>query len=191
MNMLNRLLTLAALLLCAIAGCSKPPSADAVAGSNDVPPTAVVPGPKSSAATTRFGNACDRQWLTIADAADILPEPIVGTKPLHGDPQTCYLITAAEASGGPSIMVSVRPGLGRATVTAWADGSMPFAGSPVSGVGDSAVWVSPTHEINAQKDDMLCNISAAGARKELIGDPSELQRKLSALCNRIFAAATR
>ena len=177
------------LVLCALAGCSKAPSAQAVLPARDDTAPSVVAEPKARAAHAPVGNACDRHWLTIADAADILREPVVGARPLSGDPQTCDFITATQDAGGPSIRVSVRPGLGRATVTAWSNGSMPFTGSPVPGVGDSAVWISSMREINAQQHDVLCDIAATGLNKELLGDPSGVPRRLGALCKKIFALA--
>jgi hypothetical protein len=67
---------------------------------------------------------------------------------------------------------------------------MPVKGIPLGGVGDSAVWVSETNEVNAQKNDLLCNIGVHGVSRELLREPAEEQRKVAALCNKIFAADT-
>ena len=185
MTSTSRLAMTAALTLGALTSCSKsgPQESGAVASGRSQPATV-------AASPANAGNACERHLLSAADAAGILSEPITGTKPLKGDPQTCYFITASEAQGGPRLMVSIRPGLGRVTVKAWADGSMPVKGIPLGGVGDSAVWVSETNEVNAQKNDLLCNIGVHGVSRELLREPAEEQRKVGALCNKIFAADT-
>jgi len=100
-----------------------------------------------NAAPVAAGNACDRKLLSAADVAGILHEPITGTTPLKGDPQTCYFVTATtESQGGPEIEVSLRPGLGRVTLKAWLDGTMGTTPSKIGGVGDDAIWVSELSE---------------------------------------------
>jgi hypothetical protein len=139
-----------------------------------------------NAAAAAPGNACDRKLLSVADAGGILQEPIVGTAPLKGDPQTCYFVTATTASeGGPEIMISLRPGLGRVTLKAWIDGKMGTTATKIGGVGDDAIWVSDLKELDAQKNDLLCVVSIAGSG--LLGHYDGLPKKLSELCNKIFA----
>jgi hypothetical protein len=60
------------------------------------------PGMHLSAAAAAPGNACGRKLLSVSDVGGILQEPITGTAPLEGDPQTCYFVTATtESEGGP------------------------------------------------------------------------------------------
>jgi hypothetical protein len=142
----------------------------------------------ANAAAAAPGNACDRKLLSVSDVSGILQEPITGTTPLKGDPQTCYFVTATtESQGGPEIMVSVRPGLGRVTLKAWVDGHMGTTGTKIGGVGDDAIWVSELKELDAQKNDLLCVVSIAGSG--VIGHYDGLPQKLSGLCNKIFAQA--
>ena len=156
-----------AVSFCMLGACSKPATqASGVAG--------------AAAAT---GNACDRKLLSVADVGDLLQEPITGTAPLKGDPQTCYFVTATTQSrGGPEIMVSLRPGLGRVTLKTWLDGKMGTTATKIGGVGDDAVWVSELKELDAQKNDLLCVVSVSGA-----GHNDGIQQKLSDLCNKIYA----
>lgn len=160
---------------CVTAACSKP-AADAHA-----------PGAASSGrAAVNPGSACERRLLTASDLEGILHAPIAGTRPLKGDPQTCYFVTAtSESQGGPEIMVSVRPGLGRVTLKSWASGGMGTTGTAMSGVGDEAIWVSELKELDAQKNDTLCVISLGGSA--LIEHFDELQKRFGDLCNKVFA----
>jgi hypothetical protein len=129
-------------------------------------------------------SACDRDILKPEDVAGILSAPITGTKPLPGDAQSCEFTTAAF----PAIIVSVRPGLGRTTVDAWATGKMPLQTSPLAGVGDAAVWQETLHEIIAQKDAILCDIQVRGGGGDLALNAQALPIAVGALCNKIFAA---
>ena len=129
-------------------------------------------------------SACDRHILKLEDVAGILSAPITGTKPLPGDAQSCEFSTASF----PAITVSVRPGLGRTTVEAWATGKMPLTTSPLSGVGDAAVWQDSLHEVIAQKNALLCDIQVRGGGSDLAVNSNALPAALGALCNKIFAA---
>src|SRR5471032_103628 len=147
------------------------------------------PGTTGQFATSASGAStanpeCDRHILKPEDLAGILSAPITGTKPLHGDAQSCEFSTA----GFPAITVSVRPGLGRTTVEAWATGKMPLATSPLSGVGEAAVWQDSLHEVIAQKNALLCDIQVRGGGSDLALDSNALPAALGALCNKIFAA---
>jgi hypothetical protein len=129
------------------------------------------------------GSVCDRHVLKSEDVAGILSAPITGTKPLPGDAQSCEFSTASF----PAITVSVRPGLGRTTVEAWATGKMPLTTSPLSGVGEAAVWQDSLHEVIAQKNALLCDIQVRGGGSDLAISSSALPAALGVLCNRIFA----
>jgi hypothetical protein len=167
-----------ALVLGALAACS--PSASTPSGNS-----ATV----NNAAPAKTGNACDRKLLTPDDMTGILGEPITGTAPLKGDAQTCYFITATtETRGGAEIMISVRPGLGEATLATFTSGQMnAYAKSmPLAGVGDSAVWLPETSEVDAQKNNLLC-VAGLGGSAVIGHKPDDLPKKLGALCNKVFA----
>ena len=127
---------------------------------------------------------CNRNLLKIDDVAGILSAPIIGIQPLSGDAQSCEFVT----SSFPAIIVSVRPGLGRTTVDAWAGGKMPLKGDPLPGVGDSAMWVDTLHEVIAQRNAVLCDIQVRGGGSDLASNSQALRDALGALCNKIFAA---
>jgi hypothetical protein len=140
--------------------------------------------PGKSAVATRAvpsGNACDRRLVTAAQAADILGAPVVETKAIAGDPQSCELGTAGYAS----VTISLRPGLGDVTVQTWLDGRMPVSATPLAGVGDHAAWVTDLTEVVATKANLLCDIQTSGAT----GSKASVQQKVGALCNSIFAAS--
>ena len=127
---------------------------------------------------------CNRQLLKIEDVAGILSAPIIGIQPLPGDAQSCAFVT----SSFPALIVSLRPGLGRTTVDAWARGEMPLKGDPLPGVGDGAIWVDTLHEVIAQKNALLCDIQVRGGGSDLALNSQALPDALGALCNKIFAA---
>lgn len=129
-------------------------------------------------------SACDRHILKVEDLAGVLSPPITGTRPLPGDAQSCEFVTA----GFPSIIVSVRPGLGRTTVDAWATGKMPLDSAALAGVGDGAVWLDTLHEVVAQKNALLCDIQVRGGGSDLAMNSKALPGVLGALCNKIFGA---
>lgn len=124
--------------------------------------------------------------LGADDLAGVLDQLVTGTKPLQGDAQTCYFTTGAQP-GAPQLMVSLRSGMGRATIAAFTSGHMDEYSKweTLPGVGDGAVWVAMLHEVQAQQDDVLCDIRPDGLSVALSsGAP---QQKLGALCNTIFA----
>jgi hypothetical protein len=129
-------------------------------------------------------SVCDRHILKPEDVLGILSVPITETQPLPGDAQSCQFITASF----PAIIVSVRPGLGRTTVEAWATGEMPLHGDPLPGVGDGAVWLDTLHEVVAQKNALLCDIQVRGGGSDLALNSRALPGAVGALCNKIFAS---
>ncbi|HLX07778.1 MAG TPA: hypothetical protein VKY89_07930 [Thermoanaerobaculia bacterium] len=175
---------LAILLACApctLGACSR--------GASTLAAGAAAASPAFTTAATGAApaaSACDRRLVSARDAAAILGAPIVVTKDLQGDPQSCTFKTA----DFHSLTVSVRPALGKATVDTWAAGKMGTTATPLAGVGDRAVWVEDLGEVDAQKDDLLCVASAPGLRRSL-GDPhaAASSRKLGALCNQVFAGS--
>jgi hypothetical protein len=161
-------------LLCA---CNRPPGGQASGA-----PSA---GDARAAASAR--SACDRQLIAVADLAGILDSPVVETKNIPGDPQSCVFNTG----GFPAVVVSLRPTNGRITVETWSSGKMPISAVPLAGVGDHAAWVDSLHEVDAEKDDVLCVIGAPVPSDHYRGAPAELEQRLGALCNKIFAANAR
>lgn len=127
---------------------------------------------------------CDRHVLKFEDMAGILRIPITGTTPLSGDNQSCEFSTTAF----PGIIVTVRPGLGRTTLDEWAAGKMPLESVPLTGVGDTAVWIQPLHEVISQKNAILCDIQIRGGGSDIALDSTALAAAVGALCNKIFAA---
>jgi hypothetical protein len=149
------------------------------------PGTAAASEHSKPAARVNTGNACDRKLLTAADAAGILGEPVTGTKPIPGDPQSCEFTTESYSS----VEVTLRPGLGRTTLGVWKSGRMPVSGTTLTGVGDEAVWVDPLSEVIAEKNDLLCDIQVTGLAGVLQHKPAaDRQKAIGALCNKIFAA---
>lgn len=165
-----RVAHVALLATCAVAGCSR-------SG-----PERPVPGAPAALAAS----PCDRRLVTREDVAGILSAPIEAIKGTPGDAQSCSFETA----GFPSITVSVRPGVGRETVDTWLGGRMPLRATTLPGVGDSAAWQSDLRELVAQRNNVLCDVQAAGAIRDFAGDTSELPKRLGALCDTIFTRLT-
>jgi hypothetical protein len=143
------------------------------------------PAPSSSAASPAPVPACDALILKTPDLAPLLTAPITRSTSLAGDEQSCAFLT----TGFSSITVSVRPGLGRASLDAWSNGRMPLPARPLAGVGEAAVWQETLNEIVAQKNNLLCDIQLRGSGEDIAVDPKVLPNELGALCNRIFAAS--
>jgi hypothetical protein len=148
-----------------VAGCSKAPSA-----------AAPVVAPISP---------CETLVLKAADLGGLLHAPITHATALAGDGQSCAFLT----TGFSAITVSVRPGLGKASLDAWSTGKMPLPVRPLNGVGDGAVWQDTLHEVIAQKNDLLCDIQVRGGSDDIAVAADALPEKLGGLCKRIFAAA--
>jgi hypothetical protein len=164
MNCIARL-SLSLVAACSsLAGCSRAPSA-----------AAPVIAPISP---------CESLILKSSDVGGLLYAPITHATALAGDGQSCAFLT----TGFSAITVSVRPGLGKASLDAWSTGKMPLPVRPLSGVGDAAVWQDTLHEVIAQKSDLLCDIQVRGGDDDIAVAAAALPEKLGALCNRIFAA---
>ena len=166
----RRLGALALILLTALAACSK---SKAGGGASSVSQGAV------QVATAPGGNACDRKLITQADVAGLVSEPVASVGAIHGDPQSCQFTT----TGFSSVSVAIRPGLGNATVRAWLSGAMGSPATSLAGVGDRAAWSPELKEVNATKNNLLCDIGAIGPATR-----PATQEKIAALCNKIFAA---
>jgi hypothetical protein len=131
-----------------------------------------------------LGNVCDRHLVTTEDVAGVLRDPITTMKSLaaDGDAQSCQFETAAFAL----VTVTLRPGLGNATVGAWAGGRMPISAAPLVGVGDRAVWVAELKEVIATRNDVLCDIGVGGPPGASVA-ADVVKKRLGDLCNTIFA----
>jgi hypothetical protein len=176
------LLTLASLL----AACNSGPAGQGSATRAQAPGSS-APSSRAGGAVASAGTPCDRQLITAADLAGILNSPITGSKNIAGDPQSCSFTT----SSFPAVEVSLRPTNGRITVETWSSGKMPLAATPLAGVGDHAAWVPSLNEVDAEKDDVLCVIGAPAPSDHYRGAQAELEQRLGALCNKIFAANAR
>lgn len=173
---------LAACMVCAAAACSQNTSTEKSVD--------VVKATSGIAATQ--GNVCDRRLLTLADVDGILDQQVTGTKPLQGDPQTCYFISANNDRGGPELRITLRPGHGKATLDSFTSGKMNAYATwkPLAGIGDEAVWLPDLHEIDARKANTLCVVGAPLFLSKALRDAGEVaqQQRLGALCNKVFAA---
>jgi hypothetical protein len=127
---------------------------------------------------------CETLILKAADVGGFLHAPITHATALAGDGQSCAFLT----TGFSAITVSVRPGLGKASLEAWSRGKMPLPVRPLDGVGDAAVWQDSLHELIAQKNDLLCDIQVRGDSDDIAVAADALPGQLGTLCNRIFAA---
>jgi hypothetical protein len=163
--------------------CNAHPSGQAGQGSSAPAPAGGAP-PASGGKAASGGSVCDRHLITAADVAGIVEPPIVGNRNIPGDPQSCTF----ETSGFAAVVVSLRPANGRITVETWTAGRMPVSATPLAGVGGHAAWVPSLNEVDAEKDDVLCVIEARMPSARYRSAPAELQQRLGALCNKIFAA---
>ncbi len=151
-----------------------------LAGASLVMLAAVVAGScTSSAAKPLPPTVCERKVVTATDVSDLLAGPIA-MKVLPGDPQSCMF----DGSDGASMTITVRPGLGNVSVDAWTSGKVPVPSVPVTGVGDRAAWQETLRELIATKRNVLCDVQVTGAK----ASPAELQKRFSALCEKIWAA---
>ena len=89
---------------------------------------------------------------------------------------TMFVFCLANATGQGKLLTS--------DPLTWAAGKMPMPVTNVSGVGERAVWQSTLKEINAEKNNLLCDIGVVGPGHSAGATPE----KLGALCNKIFAA---
>jgi hypothetical protein len=169
------LLTKTALaIMLAQGGCSRgTEGADAAERSKD------TSNQLSSGAPTQ-GNACDRELVTRDDVSGLLSEPIKSMEPVAGDAQSCQFVSTNDSS----VTISLRPGLGDATLKEIASGQTNQTVTPLAGVGRKAVWNGVLKEVNATSDNLLCDIGVVGPAS----GPATAE-KIGAVCNKIFAAS--
>lgn len=174
--------TLALCLIGLAAGCSKD---DGAAASRSSPSSSTTPS-----STIGAGNVCDRKLLTADDFAGIFDEPITGTQPLAGDPQTCYFTTSRDNKVG----ITLRPGSGKIVLASFTSGRMNayVTWKPMSGVGEEAIWKPDLTEVSARSGDVLCEAAPQAGTLFLskalreAGDAGK-QKKFGELCNIVFA----
>ena len=161
---------------CSANGSTSAHNASVTHAASDAPAAATLAPPA--------GNACNRGLVTKDDVAGILREPIVRVQSLatDGDAQSC----AFETTGFASVTISLRPGLGNATVATWASGRMPMPAETLAGVGDRAVWSAELKEVIATKNDLLCDIGVGGPPGGSVAS-EVVKKRLGELCNKIFA----
>jgi hypothetical protein len=159
-----------------VAGCSKPAASGggSAATGGAAPATMANAAPATSAVAAPAGTACDRKLLTPSDLAPLMgATPTI--EPLAGDPQSCVF-----AVGDKQVTVALRPGLGDVTVKTVLSGGENVSATALAGVGDSAAWTPILKEVNATRNNTLCDISFATG-----GDVTAQQ--VGALCTKIFA----
>jgi hypothetical protein len=159
------LIACAALLGCSKTGSENPASANPVGQAN------------------ASKSACDLKLVTSEDVAELLKEPVVNTKSIPGDSQSCELSSA----GYTGVTISLRPGHGLATLSSYSAGKINDydKSEPLTGVGDEAVRSLDLNRIIARKGDLLCEITGPGLSRPA-GDPSI--GSLSKICNKIFSS---
>jgi hypothetical protein len=135
---------------------------------------------KLSSAASAQGNACDRKLVTRDDVAGLLSEPIKSMEPVAGDAQSCQFISTNDST----VTVSLRAGLGDATLAEISSGQANQTVTPLAGVGQKAVWNGVLKEVNATRDNLLCDIGVVGPAS----GPATAE-KIGALCNKMFGAS--
>lgn len=132
------------------------------------------------------GSICDRGVFTRGDLYGILRGPIEAARPVPGDRESCAFTT----TGHSRFEIRLRRSGGKATVERWIGGAMALEAVPVRGVGDLAAWQRDLHEVIAEKDDALCDISVMGTEGDFV-DTSEfvLEDRIGNLCNKVFDSA--
>jgi hypothetical protein len=142
----------------------------------------------STPRTTIPGSACERGLLTARDAVGILRAPVIGIVLISGDPESCAFVTASR----PQIEITLRPARGRTTVGAWIAGKMPLEATPLYEVGDRAAWQRDLHEVIAERNDVLCDISVLGTEGDFTDSSDDvLEDRIGNLCNKILGHTPR
>lgn len=135
-----------------------------------------APSPVATACRHRIGVGAE-------DVSAALNTRTSEERSVRGDAQTCQFVI----SGPATVDVSVRPGMGRVTVSSWIRGRMPLAAAAVSGVGDYAVWQPQLGELIAEQNDLLCDVTMSADNTN--GSPNSVRDHAGALCTMVFASA--
>lgn len=141
-----------------------------------------------SAGSSRTGRGgCAALVVRPDDVASAMGWAVTASRPVPGDSQSCEF-----GNGARHVQVSVRPTLGRVTVESWIAGRMPLRASAFPGAGDAAVWQPDLHELIAEQNDVLCDVSVSGGAIDTTHAASiDLARRLANLCNKVFALSPR
>jgi len=147
------------------AGCSRPDRATDTAVSLDI---------------------CSPRSLDSRDVNGILRAPVTGVERVPGDAQTCVFRTDTRAR----IELAVRPSGGATTVQRWIDGAMPLEAAPLNGVGDRAAWQRDLHEVIAERNDVLCDVTALAEMSDFVNSSDDfLEARLGSLCAKVLGAS--
>ena len=170
----RKLLGLCAIALLGLAptGCSR-----SVTKATTATPAQIAISPSMVKASAPSADACDRKLIAEADEAGLLSEPIKSVETLPGDAQSCEFKT----TGFSSVTVALRPGLGHETLSTLLSGNGGEDVVSLPGVGERAVWNATLKEVNAEKNNVLCDIGAIGPATK-----PATKEKLGGLCNKIF-----
>jgi hypothetical protein len=127
--------------------------------------------------------SCGLSGIGPTDVAAVTGSDVMMGRTTPGDSESCEF-----GSGAQRVQMSVRPKHGRITVASWLEGRMPLRAATLAGVGDAAVWQTELHELIAEQNDVLCDVSLGGAGQDTVQLPSaELARRAAILCNKVFA----
>jgi hypothetical protein len=159
-------------LMLALAGCSRATGAGATKGSE-------ASSNRAAGVANARGNACDRKLVSKDDVAGLLSEPIKSVEPLVGDAQSCQFISTNDST----VTVSLRPRLGNETLAEITSGQTNQTFIPLGRIGDKAVWNPVLKEVNATKDNLLCDVGVVGPAS----GPASAE-KVGAICNKIFGS---
>jgi hypothetical protein len=67
------------------------------------------------------------------------------------------------------LTVNVRPDAAQTAVYTWAWAKMPLAATPLPGSRrEQALWQAQRHELNAQQNNLLCDIQATGLGRDRV-----------------------
>jgi hypothetical protein len=141
-----------------------------------------------SARGSRTGrDGCAAIRISAGDVASSVGWAVTASHAVPGDSQSCEF-----GNGARHVQVSVRPTLGRVTVESWIAGRMPLRASAFPGAGDAAIWQPDLHELIAEQNDVLCDVSVSGGAIDTTHAASiDLARRLANLCNKVFALSPR
>jgi hypothetical protein len=156
-----------------LGACSRSTGAAGAAGGSKASPN------RAPAVAAAQGNACDRKLVTKDDVAGLLSEPIKSVEPVAGDAQSCQFTSTNDST----VTVSLRPGLGDQTLAEINSGQANQTVTALAGVGQNAVWNGVLKEVNATKDNLLCDVGVVGPAS----GPASAD-KVGAICNKIFAS---
>jgi len=130
-------------------------------------------------------DVCSGRLLDSHDVNGILRAPVTRMERGPADARTCVFRTATPAH----IELAVRPSGGSMAVDRWIKGAMPLEAAPLNGVGDRAVWQRDLHEVVAERNDVLCDITVVGETSDFV-NPSDdfLEARLGSLCAKVLGA---